>query len=55
MTRKELRPAYYFEDNEGKEEISEFCERYLKFLEKTVDYFSRWALVEDWRKGSGKG
>jgi hypothetical protein len=51
VTRKELRPAYYFEDKEGKEEITALCWRYLQFLEKTVDDFSRWALLEDWRKG----
>jgi hypothetical protein len=55
VTRQELRPAYYFEDKEGKEEISTFCERYLRFLEKTVGDFTRWALIEDWRKGLGKG
>jgi hypothetical protein len=53
VPRKELRPAYYF--GEGKEEISALCWRYLQFLEKTVDDFSRWALLEDWRKGLGKG
>jgi hypothetical protein len=51
VPKKELRPAYYFEDKEGKEEISALCWRYLQFLEKTVDDFSRWALLEDWRKG----
>jgi hypothetical protein len=41
VTRKELRPTYYFEDNAGKEEITAFCERYLKFLERTVTNFIR--------------
>jgi hypothetical protein len=41
VTRKEMRPAYYFEDKEGKEEITALCERYLKFLEKTVAEFIR--------------
>jgi hypothetical protein len=41
VTKKELRAAHYFEDKEGKEEITAFCERYLKFLEKTVDDFIR--------------
>jgi hypothetical protein len=37
---KTLRPAYYFKDKEGKEEITAFCERYLDFLEKMVKDFS---------------
>jgi hypothetical protein len=41
VTRKELRPTYYFEDNQGKEEITAFCARYLKFLERTVTDFIR--------------
>ena len=41
VPRKELRPTYYFEDNAGKEEITAFCERYLKFLEQTVADFIR--------------
>jgi len=41
VTRQELRPAYYFEDKQGSEEISALCERYLKFLEKTVADFIR--------------
>jgi hypothetical protein len=41
VTSKELRPAYYFKDKEGKEEITAFCERYLKFLEKTISDFIR--------------
>jgi hypothetical protein len=36
VPRKELRPTYYFEDNQGQEEITAFCARYLKFLEETV-------------------
>jgi hypothetical protein len=41
VTKKELRPTYYFEDKEGKEEITAFCERYLKFLWKTITDFIR--------------
>ena len=35
---KTLRHAYYFEDKQGKEEITALCERYLKFLEKTIKF-----------------
>jgi hypothetical protein len=41
VTKNELRPTYYFEDSEGKEETTAFCERYLTFLEKTVTDFIR--------------
>jgi hypothetical protein len=39
VTRKELRPSYYFEDKEGKEEITALCGRYLELLEKVVKDF----------------
>jgi hypothetical protein len=33
------RPAYYFADKEGKEEVTALCQRYLNFLEKMVKDF----------------
>jgi hypothetical protein len=36
---KAYRPVHYFEDEEGKEEISALCLRYLEFLEKMVKGF----------------
>jgi hypothetical protein len=38
---KTTRPAHYFEDKDGKEEVTALCQRYLEFLEKVVnDYCS---------------
>jgi hypothetical protein len=37
--QKANRPVHYFEDKEGKEEITKLCERYLNFLEKMVKDF----------------
>jgi hypothetical protein len=34
-----LRHAYYLTDEEGKEEITALCQRYLNFLEKMVKDF----------------
>jgi hypothetical protein len=35
------RPAYYFEHEDGKEEVTALCQRYLEFLEKAVNaYFA---------------
>jgi hypothetical protein len=41
VTRNELRATYFFEDKKGKEEITALCDRYLKFLHKTVTDFIR--------------
>jgi hypothetical protein len=35
------RPAYYFENEEGKEEVTALCQRYLGFLEKAVEDFCK--------------
>ena len=34
---KLFRPAYYFEDENGKVEVTALCERYLKLLEKVLN------------------
>jgi hypothetical protein len=31
----------YFEDEEGREEVTALCERYLKFLEKMLSDFEQ--------------
>ena len=36
---KTRRPAYYFEHEDGKEEVTALCARYLVFLEKMVNDF----------------
>jgi hypothetical protein len=33
------RPAYYFEQEDGKHEVTVVCQRYLEFLEKTLNDF----------------
>jgi hypothetical protein len=33
------RPAYYFEQEDGKQEVTAVCQRYLDFLEKTLKDF----------------
>jgi hypothetical protein len=33
------RPAYYFEHDDGKQEVTALCQRYLEFLEKTLKDF----------------
>jgi hypothetical protein len=38
---KARRPAYYFEQKDGKQEVTALCDRYLKFLEKVVAEFER--------------
>jgi hypothetical protein len=34
---KTTRPAHYFEDKDGKEEVTTLCQRYLDFLEKVLN------------------
>ena len=36
---KVFRPAYYFEQEDGKQEVTAVCQRYLEFLEKTLNDF----------------
>jgi hypothetical protein len=36
---KAFRPTYYFEDKEGKEEVTALCKRYLDFLDKMLNDF----------------
>jgi hypothetical protein len=36
---KVFRPAYYFEQEDGKQEVTALCERYLVFLEKMLNDF----------------
>jgi hypothetical protein len=36
---KVFRPAYYFEEEDGKQEVTALCERYLKVLEKVLNDF----------------
>jgi hypothetical protein len=36
---KAMRPAYYFEDEDGKKDVTEVCRRYLEVLEKVVKDF----------------
>jgi hypothetical protein len=36
---KTFRPAYYFEDKGGKEEVTALCKRYLEFLDKVLNDF----------------
>jgi hypothetical protein len=36
---KMFRPAYYFEQEDGKQEVTAVCQRYLEFLEKTLNDF----------------
>jgi hypothetical protein len=36
---KTFRPTYYFEDKEGKEEVTALCQRYLDFLDKMLNDF----------------
>jgi hypothetical protein len=38
---RRLRAVHYFEDKEGKEEITALCERYLELLDKVVRDFCR--------------
>ena len=38
---KTTRPAYYFEHEDGKEEVTALCDRYLKFLEKVLSDFEQ--------------
>jgi hypothetical protein len=39
VSPKTTRPAYYFEDKDGKEEVTAVCQRYLVLLEKVVEDF----------------
>jgi hypothetical protein len=38
---KAFRQTYYFEDTEGKEEVTALCKRYLDFLDKILNDMSR--------------
>jgi hypothetical protein len=34
-----FRPTYYFEQEDGKEEVTALCKRYLDFLDKVLNDF----------------
>jgi hypothetical protein len=36
-----MRPTYYLEDENGKQEVTALCERYMKFLEKALSDFEQ--------------